>query len=278
MNGRKSINSVIGSSFGRAFGLLAIVFCLGAAPVSAQDDAFPYPVMPDSLHEPQARADYALMHYWDNANFADSTLLYAANYGEQGFVNFIDLLNHFGKNVGEASARQFINKAWTTGVARRRFATLIDYYLEDNDSPVHNDRTYAWLLSAAADNPNTGATDRERYRFKAKQAAINQPGDTARDFSFKGDDGRMHRLSDYRDQRVCLFFYDPDCEQCHTTWAWLQANPLPADMKVLRIRVNDALFELYALKATPTMYLLDKGNVVVLKEATKEQLATGFTR
>jgi hypothetical protein len=41
---------------------------------------------------------------------------------------------------------------------------------------------------------------------------------------------------------------------------------------VLRIKVNDALFELYALKATPTMYLLDKGNVVVLKEATKEQL------
>lgn len=258
--------------------LLALASLWGTAPATAQGDAFPYPAVPDSLHEPQARADYMLSHYWDNANLTDSTLLYAANYGEQGFVNFIDLLNHFGKNVGEASARQFINKAWTTGVARRRFAALIDYYLEDNDSPVHNDRTYAWLLSAAADNPNTGATNRERYRFKAKQAAINQPGDTARDFSFKGDDGRMHRLSDYRDQRVCLFFYDPDCEQCHTTWVWLQANPLPADMKVLRIRVNDALFELYALKATPTMYLLDKGNVVVLKEATKEQLATGFTR
>ena len=61
-------------------------------------------------------------------------------------------------------------------------------------------------------------------------------------------------------------------------WNTIERMTLPADIKVLRIRVNDALFELYALKATPTMYLLDKGNVVVLKEATKEQLATGFTR
>lgn len=252
--------------------LLALASLWGTAPATAQDGAFPYPNVPDSLHEPQARADYMLSHYWDNANLTDSTLLYSSDYGEQGFVNFIDLLNRFGKSVGQTSARKFIGKAWASDIARRRFSGLIDYYLDDNGSPVHNDRTYAWLLNAIAEDRHTGDTERERYLFKARQAAINQPGDTARDFTFTGDDGRTHRLSDYRGARVCLFFYDPDCEQCHTAWAWLQAHPLPADIKVVRVRVNDSLFQLYGLKSTPTIYLLDKGNTVVLKEATTEQL------
>lgn len=264
MSGRRSIK--------KALGLLALLLCAVAIPATAQGDAFPYPAVPDSLHEPQARADYMLSHYWDSANLTDSTLLYSATYGEQGFVNYIDLLNRFGKNVGEASAKSFIGKAWTSGVARRRFTGLIDYYLDDNASPVHNDRTYAWLLNAMAADQHADATERERLLFKARQAAINQPGDTARDFSFTGDDGRKHRLSDYRNARVCLFFYDPECEECHTTWAWLKAHPLPATVRTVRVRVNDELFRLYALRQTPTIYLLDKHNVVVLKEATKEQL------
>ena len=46
----------------KAVVLLAAALLWGAAPASAQYDAFPYPTMPDSLREPQARADYALMH------------------------------------------------------------------------------------------------------------------------------------------------------------------------------------------------------------------------
>jgi hypothetical protein len=250
---------------------LILLACFGSA--EAQDTTFPYPSVPDTLRKPEARADYLLMHFWDNFDFSDSTRLYAPTCGEQGFVDYVDLLGRFGQRVGPASAKVFIDRAWSLPMARRRVDDLLDHYLDDSASPVRNDRTYILLLNAIADNGNTGAAERERYRFKARQAAINLPGDTARDFSFTADDGTRHSIREYRDTKVCLFFYDPDCENCHTVWAWMQSHPLPADIKVLRVRVNDDLFSRYAIKATPTIYLLDKENIVILKDCTPEQLS-----
>lgn len=51
---------------------------------------------------------------------------------------------------------------------------------------------------------------------------------------------------------------------------------LPADVKILRIKVNDRLTIQYAIKATPTIYLLDKNNIVTLKDCTPEQLVKQF--
>lgn len=255
--------------------VLAIALALlSADSLLAQDTDFPYPSVPDTLRKPEARADYLLLHYWDNFDFADSTRLYSQTCGEQGFVDFIDLLGRFGARVGAQSAKVFVDKAWRQPVSRQRFDDLIDHYLDDNASPVRNDRTYILLLNAIADNSHTETTERERYRFKARQAAINLPGDTARNIVFTADDGTRHSLREYCDSKVCLFFYDPDCENCHATWKWLQDHPLPTSVKILRIRVTDNLMAKYAIKATPTLYLLDKDNIVVLKDCTPEQLLT----
>lgn len=252
------------------------VLWLCAVSVTAQTTTFPYPSVPDTLRQPQARADYLLLHYWDNVDFADTTLLCSQDYGEQGFVNYIDLLGRFGKNVGPQSAKIFIDKAWSCPPARRRFDSLIDQYLDDNSSPLRNDRTYSLLLNAIANNCHTDSTERSRYRFRARLAAVNLPGDTASNFAFTADDGSTHSIREYSNQRLCLFFYDPDCENCHTVWTWMQAHPLPADVKILRIKVNDRLTIQYAIKATPTIYLLDKNNIVTLKDCTPEQLVKQF--
>lgn len=56
----------------------------------------------------------------------------------------------------------------------------------------------------------------------------------------------------------------------------MQAHPLPADVRILRVKVNDKLTMQYAIKATPTIYLLDKDNIVTLKDCTPEQLVKQF--
>ena len=255
---------------------MTAVLWLCAVAVTAQNTAFPYPAVPDTLRQPQARADYLLLHYWDNVDFADTTLLDSQDYGEQGFVDYIDLLGRFGKNVGPQSAKIFIAKAWSYAPARRRFDGLIDQYLDDNASPLRNDRIYCLLLNAIVNDCHTDSTERSRYRFRARLAAANLPGDTASDFAFTADDGSTHSIREYSNQRLCLFFYDPDCENCHTVWTWMQAHPLPADVRILRVKVNDKLTMQYAIKATPTIYLLDKDNIVTLKDCTPEQLVKQF--
>ena len=53
---------------------------------------FPFPTIPATLTEPEARKSYLLTHYWDQFDFADSTLVNNRDVTEQGFVNFIALL------------------------------------------------------------------------------------------------------------------------------------------------------------------------------------------
>ena len=99
------------------------------------------------------------------------------------------------------------------------------------------------------------------------------------------------------DIQVLAIYADPDCEVCHATTQKLAAQ-LPTDIQVLAIYADTETDEwhkhpqpfppawtdgcspegeivqqhLYDLPAMPTIYLLDKGNTVRLKDCTAEQL------
>ena len=65
---------------------------LGDTVVQVQDK-FPFPAIPELLTSPDERRDYLLTHYWEQFDFADTTLVNNRDVTEQGFVNFIALLN-----------------------------------------------------------------------------------------------------------------------------------------------------------------------------------------
>ena len=50
------------------------------------------PTIPVMLNTTEQRADYLARHYWDNVNFADSNYIHHPEVTEQGWVNFIDIL------------------------------------------------------------------------------------------------------------------------------------------------------------------------------------------
>ena len=66
-----------------------------------------------------------------------------------------------------------------------------------------------------ANSPYFDETEKERIGFKLKQARKNLPVTQATNISFMQEDGKPHQLSDYREKKVILYFYDPDCENCH---------------------------------------------------------------
>ena len=71
---------------------------------------------------------------------------------------------------------------------------------------------------------------------------------------------------------VILYFQDPECENCHKVTAWMKKQTSPAEYRMLRIIADDKISTTYSIKAMPTIYLLDKGNIVVLKDCTPEML------
>ena len=271
--------------------------------VQAQaQQSFPYPAIPDTLRSVEQRAGYLSEHYWDNYNFADTLLLKSKEMTEQGFVNFIDILNRFNldyaskgvahkdiaqkditrkditrkgiaqKDITQKGIACFTRKAFSNAAAKERFENLIEHYLEDQLSPVRNDRVYLIFLEEMKNSPCFDETEKERIAFKIKTTNKNLPGDIAINFKFKDESGKEHQLSDYKDQKVILYFYDPDCENCHEVSAWLKQQTIPADIKVIKMIADNHISYMYSLKNMPTIFLLDKENKVILKDCTAQEL------
>ena len=271
--------------------------------VQAQaQQSFPYPAIPDTLRSVEQRAGYLSEHYWDNYNFADTLLLKSKEVTEQGFVNFIDILNRFNldnaskgvahkdiaqkgitrkditqkgiaqKDITQQGIACFTRKAFSNAAAKERFENLIEHYFEDQLSPVRNDRVYLIFLEEMKNSPCFDETEKERIAFKIKTTNKNLPGDIAINFKFKDESGKEHQLSDYKDQKVILYFYDPDCENCHEVSAWLKQQTIPADIKVLKMVADNHISYIYSLKNMPTIFLLDKENKVILKDCTAQEL------
>lgn len=271
--------------------------------VQAQaQQSFPYPAIPDTLRSVEQRAGYLSEHYWDNYNFADTLLLKSKEVTEQGFVNFIDILNRFNldyaskgvahkdiaqkditrkditrkgiaqKDITQKDIACFTRKAFSNAAAKERFENLIEHYFEDQLSPVRNDRVYLIFLEEMKNSPCFDETEKERIAFKIKTTNKNLPGDIAINFKFKDESGKEHQLSDYKDQKIILYFYDPDCENCHKVSAWLKQQTIPADIKVLKMIADNHISYIYSLKNMPTIFLLDKENKVILKDCTAQEL------
>ena len=258
----------------------------------AQISSFAYPAIPDTLKNVEQRANYLTLHYWDNFDFTDSLQLHDANNAEQGFVNYIDLISRLmssqQKNISQKteedktectysqairqSIKFFCSKAFSQVPAKDKFESLISHYLENPKSPMRNDRTYLLFLQEMKTSPYFDDTEKERICFQIKTRNKNLPGDTAIDFAFSDKEGKQHQLSDYKDRKVILYFYDPDCDNCHRISAWLDKQTIPADYTFLTIYADTRISDLYSLEAMPTIYLLDKGNIVVLKDCSPELL------
>lgn len=300
--------------------LAALLACI-AMPLMAQQgtgsgEQFPYPAMPQTLTTVEQRSHYLMTHYWDNIDFADTLRLQSAGVGEQGFVNFLDLLPRFPQSAQEA-LDIFTTKAFAQEPSRKIFMAYTEQYLDDHGAPTRNDLTYEWLLRSALrqdsihslganqaqdNNKSQGfsLTEEERSRmgYKLKNISRNQVGQTATDFAFRDRQGGLHRISDYKGQPVVIFFYNPDCERCHYIVQGLKQEPKLKDKTILAIYPADdqqlwqqtplelpanwtdgyseggeiEAKQLYYIRSTPSIYLIDSEQRVVLKDTEPQRL------
>ena len=74
-------------------------------------DSFPFPEIPTMLSTAEDRKAYLLTHYWEQLDFADTTLVNNRDVTGQGFVNFIALLAE--ENTPEELIRESL-KNWSS--------------------------------------------------------------------------------------------------------------------------------------------------------------------
>ena len=154
--------------------------------VAPRKEGFPFPTIPSTLMEPEARKSYLLTHYWERFDFADTILVDNRDVTEQGFVNFIALLtdgttpDELMRESMENWCRRFIPSTYACPVLMK----MADDYLYNPNSPFYNEHLYGMYLEALIKEFPKGDAQISRFGFRLSLLKRNNPGNRATDFTY----------------------------------------------------------------------------------------------
>ena len=255
------------------------------------------PVMMDS----DGQRDYLCRHYWDNLDFADSTIparIDSTSF-RSDFINFAALL--LEQKDGVSQMESLMEKASQNAPMLDLFCSISRLMFYDPNSPLRNDDLYIPVLDAIAKSPLVDDESRESAIQTLILVSRNRPGSPAEDFSYLTIQNRPGSLYGIRAPYTLVFFSNPGCNMCRDIREAMAASSVIRDMVRNRKLVVLALYPdedtdlwlsykdeipsewinardpgctisasgLYDLKAIPSLYLLDADKTVLLKDCTE---------
>lgn len=260
---------------------------------------FVMPSVPSDLTNPSDRAGYLVEHYWDNFDFADTALIHLPEITEQAMADYVAILSLTKKETTIQSIRNSLLMAQKTPPMYNYFLEMYRKYLYDPNSPMKREEFYLPVLDYIIENKETLDSDRSRAEYERKMLLRNQIGAVASDFTYIMKNGKSGNLHNLKADHLLILFYNPDCHSCIEGVNQIKSSAAISkalEKKSLAILAvypdsNIELWkkyypeipetwinvydkeriietkELYDLKATPTIYLLDKDKKVMLKDA-----------
>ena len=266
-----------------------------------QIQGFPLPDVPAMLITPEQRSEFLANHFWDRYAFDDSlSRSQRPQITEQAWVDYLDLLNRVPLTVVQSALKKLMLKVATHGKGVfTHFTNLADKYLYDPNAPTRNEEFYIPVLEAMCETSVFTETDKIRPQGRLEMARKNRPGSKAIDFSYYTAEGMRGSLYGVKAEYTLLFINNPGCHACDGNIAAIKSsaviNTLLVDgrLKILSVYPDEELDEwkrhlsdfpsewingydknatiktrgTYDLKAIPTLYLLNKDKVVLLKDA-----------
>lgn len=284
--------------------MLTTAFSLGAIGIPA--DELPLPDVPDALRTPGERAAYIVSHFWDKMDFSDTLRSRNTQFVEQNFVNYLSLFPHTPADSLKVAVPELMEHAEADSIAYNILADLADKYLYDPESPMLDEESYIIFLETITNSGFMEPSRRARFEYELTDAVKNRKGYRAADFKFidsKGAETSLYNSTDGQRLSI-LLFYDPDCDHCREIIRDLEASPVVNGMlrdgKISIIAIyaegekevwntvsnslpagwingyspdnNIEQEEIYILRRTPTLYLLNADNTVALKDSSVEQI------
>ena len=285
-----------------------------------QFQALPFPdVLPPAMMEdPQDRAEYMAQNMWNSLTDpsrtypCDSLLVSGVRRTdvEQKFANWTQVLGMSSRPVAEKSVSRLYDRALacekkdTSSNVFETFASLVDKYLFDPNSPLRDEDLYGAYASRLAAYEGYTEVQKEKYARDARLCALNKVGTKAADFRFADRRGKIRTLYGVEAPYTLLFFSNPGCEACMSIINVLKEDPQISGMissgrlKVLNVYIDEDLdawrsympiypdewyngFDpdfmirnetLYNVRAIPSLYLLDSDKTVLLKDAPENRM------
>lgn len=261
--------------------------------------------------KPVSTADSTLFHFWDKFDMLDTAQVKNPEKGEQQLADFIQLLSQNPDSATRDKAVDLmLDKAKTNRISFDYFIKQYEHYLYDGNSPMRNDIAYESVLRYLIKTDLLSDLEKEAYRPTYKLVLRNKEGKTAEDFTYELANGKKQKLSETKAKYTFLIFYDPDCSHCKETIQQLRDTPqlvqLFTQLQVQVLAIDPwgdrtkwknyqtelsyqwingfdseskiLSFNLYDLKASPTIYLLDENKKVLLKDTYLQQVIAYFVK
>ncbi|MGJ1387076.1 DUF5106 domain-containing protein [Sphingobacterium spiritivorum] len=237
-------------------------------------------------------------NFWDDFDFNDE-VLYKRD-GEQAIADFIGLFPSSSSEEIQKAVFRMLSKAESNPQAFAFFQGLFKKYLYDPNSPLRNDMYYESVIGYLIHSDKVSAIEKNTYEQLLKTVKKNKVGTEATSFSVALQSGKEVRLEEIDAPFLLLIFYEPDCNSCKSIIEKMknipELNELIDNKKLLKILAvyavgNEEIWKdyfpympgnwinaidknqyiinrnLYDLKASPTMYLLDQRKHVILKDS-----------
>ena len=209
-------------------------------------------------------------------------------------------MRHFFRQVEERQAADTASHVYLL------MEEIVSRYLYDPNSPVRNEDLYLPYVEGLAASRFTREEARPGYVYQQRTCALNPVGSQAPDFRFTDARGRTHSLYGIRARTTLLFFSNPGCYACQQIINTLQAVPgmekmlSDGTLAVVNVYIDEDLdawraYEpnyprawhcgydaaglirgdrLYVVRAIPSLYLLDEGKHILMKDAPVERVVS----
>ena len=268
---------------------------------------FTHPTVPAMITDPNLQFEYFVKHYWDHFDFADTTYVPTPEITEQAWVDYINYLYRFPLDKAQEEMKAMMLKSSQNSKKLfLYFMEMADKYLYDPNSPTRSEELYIAVLEVMIQTPALDDAEKILPQYRLDWAYKNRMETKATDFQYTQITGQTGTLYQLRAEYVLLFFNNPGCTSCQEHIAGIRNSAFMSKLssegrfKVLSIYPDedldewkkhytnypagwtngyDASFTIktkYDLKATPTLYLLDKDKMVILKDASLAQIENYF--
>ena len=263
--------------------------------------------IPAVITEPAARAEYLAKHFWDGTDFMDSSIILITDRLNSHYSNYIQHLYRCSESTARESLKKFISSALNGNEGVRSYIlSIVEASLYDPNSIIRNETAYIWVLEILAESTKIDEISRERYSSQLTLALKNRPGHKAIDFEYITTTGKELTLSKTKGDYTLIMFYDPDCQACDKALDYINKSEAIGKMgarlskigiytgeditkwfrssgkfpsgwtvahdKEMVITVN----KLYDTRPSPSLYLLNKEKIVLLKDVTPQDLELYF--
>jgi hypothetical protein len=283
--------------------LFLCVSSSGCTRVAPAPYKFSLPEIPSFITDSGAKKSYMGMHFWDNYDFKDTTFI-RSDAGHKIFWSYLYLLSQLPVDESAEDIGAVMEKARADSTVCMEIFTGAEQILYSPNSELRNETLYIEVLKKILSWSRLNESYKIRPRFQYKLALRNRPGEPTTDFTYTLASGRNEKLYGLRSDYVLLLFYDPECTDCKRVKKLIEKSETidklisGMHIKVLSVYPDKDLRKwkeskgtipsswiaaydkgtviklknLYDIRATPTMYLLDKDKRVLLKDATFEQI------